>query len=255
MLLMLSDKVNECLARAADVRGQAEATTNPRWKAHLLDMESRWLRLAERFRFIEQADRFLEDARGWRPSAETWAQSGCPTVGREPNDAVKVAADRLALSKYLDDLIRIATERADGGARAAFYIADAKQTQLHHVTGMPPAYARHVDGFAIGTDSLACGLAASMRQAVITPDVTEEPRWKPWLWLANEGGYRACWSFPIETSAAKIVGTFAMYYKEPREGDTARPRSRRCSNPGGSDYYLTKLRFDMMGRAIGRLPS
>jgi GAF domain-containing protein len=37
------------------------------------------------------------------------------------------------------------------------------------------------------------------------------------LSLAREAGYRACWSFPIETPARKILGTFAMYYEEPRE--------------------------------------
>src|SRR5215831_8645490 len=55
------------------------------------------------------------------------------------------------------------------------------------------------------------------RQAIITPDVIAEPRWKIWLWLAKEFDYRACWSFPIETSAGKLVGTFAMYYKDPTE--------------------------------------
>jgi two-component system CheB/CheR fusion protein len=82
---------------------------------------------------------------------------------------------------------------------------------------MAQAYARCVDGFAISGQSLACGLAAFTRQPIITPDVFAEPRWKPWLWLAKEFNYRACWSLPIETSAGKVVGTFAMYYKDPTE--------------------------------------
>jgi two-component system CheB/CheR fusion protein len=82
---------------------------------------------------------------------------------------------------------------------------------------MPQAYAKHVDGFPIGLQSLACGLAAATGRPIITRDVFEEPRWKPWLWLAKEFDYRACWSFPVETSAGKMLGSFAMYYKEPRE--------------------------------------
>jgi GAF domain-containing protein len=54
-------------------------------------------------------------------------------------------------------------------------------------------------------------------RAIITRDVIEDPRWTPWLWLAKEFDYRACWSFPVGTSAGKILGSFAMYYKEPRE--------------------------------------
>src|SRR5262245_30672224 len=82
---------------------------------------------------------------------------------------------------------------------------------------MPQPYARHVDGFSISPQSLACGLAAATRQAVITPDVTADPRWRSLLLLAKEFDYRACWSFPIEAPSGKIVGTFAMYYKEPTE--------------------------------------
>ena len=82
---------------------------------------------------------------------------------------------------------------------------------------MPETYARYVDGFAIGPQSLACGLAASKGQPIITRDVAEEPLWQPWLWLAEQFDYRACWSFPVQTSAGKVVGTFAMYYREPRE--------------------------------------
>jgi len=88
---------------------------------------------------------------------------------------------------------------------------------LHHVIGMPPAYARCVDGFTISEQSLACGLAVAKRQSIITPDVSDEPRWKPWLWLAEEFRYHACWSFPVEAFSGKVLGSFAMYYPEPRD--------------------------------------
>ena len=119
--------------------------------------------------------------------------------------------------EMLDVLVQTAMQQTEGEARAAFYIADAEGAALHHVTGMPQAYAQHVDGFPIGPQSLACGLAAGTGRAIITRDVIEDPRWTPWLWLAKEFDYRACWSFPVGTSAGKILGTFAMYYKEPRE--------------------------------------
>jgi CRP-like cAMP-binding protein len=122
-----------------------------------------------------------------------------------------------SLVSSLDVLVRAAIEHSEGEARAAFYIADDMGTKLHHVVGMSQSYARRVDGFAISPESLACGLAAATHLPVITPDVVQEPRWKPWLSLAREAGYRACWSFPIETPARKILGTFAMYYEEPRE--------------------------------------
>ena len=122
-----------------------------------------------------------------------------------------------SLPALLDVFVRTAIEYTGGKAMAAFYVPDAKGTTLHHVIGMPENYVRRVNGFPIGLQSLACGLAAAIHRPVITADVTKEPQWRPWLTLANEGDYRACWSFPVETATRKIVGTFAIYYKEPCE--------------------------------------
>ncbi len=138
-------------------------------------------------------------------------------------EAFQAAINGAPLDVSLGVLIRAAVEQIDGNARGAFHIADASGTTLHHVAGMPEDYAECIDGFRIGADSLACGLAVHTAQPVITPDVTREPRWKQWLWLAEKYDYRGCWSFPVETSVGKIVGTFAMYFKEPREA-TARDR-------------------------------
>jgi two-component system CheB/CheR fusion protein len=62
-------------------------------------------------------------------------------------------------------------------------------------------------------------LAAATRHAVIAPDVIEDPSWDRWRWLANRFGYRAFWSFPVETANGKILGTFAMYYREPTQAE------------------------------------
>jgi len=126
-----------------------------------------------------------------------------------------------SLAERLGALVRTAIERSNGDARAAFYIADDSRSALYHVTGMPPAYAQCVDGFAISPESLACGLCASTGQAIVTRDVADEPRWQRWLWLAKEFDYRSCWSFPVKTPAGRVVGTFAMYFKDPREATRA----------------------------------
>jgi len=264
----ISEKIIDCLARAADLRECANAATDPRRKAHLFDTELRWLRLVESYRLLEQADRFLENAQAGRerPSAKTSAQSGvlvvtCPTTGREFSTGVLVdteslvqlpyasansycphcsiehvwwtkdaklvgaslcgivspARNRASLVELLEVLVQAAIEHAGDNARAAFYRTNDVGSALYHITGMTQAYAQCVAGFAIGPQSLGCGLAAYTRQAVITPDVFAEPRWQPWLWLAKQFDYRACWSFPIETPSGKIVGSFGMYYEEPTE--------------------------------------
>src|SRR5690606_5755900 len=107
--------------------------------------------------------------------------------------------------------------RFDGAARAAFHMLDdAAGDGLQHVAGMSDAYAEDIDGFRVGPNSLACGLAMHIGEPVITSDVDQDPRWEPWRWLARAHGYRACWSFPVRTSGGPVLGTFALYFAEPR---------------------------------------
>lgn len=136
-------------------------------------------------------------------------------------EAFQAAVGGAPLEASLGVLIRTAIEYAGNDVRCAFYISDPAKGELHHVVGMPETYAECVDGFRIGPDSLACGLAAHTGRPVITPDVTREPRWKPWLWLAERYEFRAVWSFPTQTLSGKVVGTLAVYHKSPREA-TAR---------------------------------
>ncbi|GAB2914055.1 hypothetical protein GCM10027093_60670 [Paraburkholderia jirisanensis] len=132
-------------------------------------------------------------------------------------EAFQAAVNNAPLAVSLGILAHAVVEQMHGEARCAFYIANAEQTELRHVTGMPDEYAHAVEGFRIAADSLACGLAAFSREAVITADVNTDPLWKEWVWLARQQGYRACWSFPVETSTGRVVGTFAIYRQEPGE--------------------------------------
>lgn len=103
------------------------------------------------------------------------------------------------------------------GVRAAFYLADDESKTLTHIVGMPDEYATAVNGFEIGPESLACGLATHVGKSILTPDVKRDSRWDKWGWLADEFGYRGCWSFPIHTASGRFVGTFAVYWPGPRD--------------------------------------
>jgi PAS domain S-box-containing protein len=120
------------------------------------------------------------------------------------------------LETCLAPLVRTAVDQFHGEARAAFYIAAGGAT-LYHAVGMPEDYGRCVDGFRVGPESLACGLATHTGEPVITSDVLQEPLWEPWRWLAQQYDYRGCWLFPVRTSGGPVLGTFALYFREPRE--------------------------------------
>ena len=147
-----------------------------------------------------------------RKQAEAWLAG--------QGDALEAALNHAPLATSLGVLVRTATDRLGGEARAAFYLTRPEGTTLSHVIGMPAAYAEAINGFKIGPESLSCGLAAHTGQPVLTSDVTKDPLWAPWLWLAEKIDFRGCWSFPIHTTAKKYVGTFALYWRKPREATT-----------------------------------
>ena len=132
------------------------------------------------------------------------------------SEAFQAAVKGATLEESLGVLVRTCVEQQGGDARAAFYLADHDRLELRHIVGMPDTYAECIDGFRIGPESLACGLATWTRRPVITPDVNEAPEWEPWRWLAAEHAYRGVWSFPIETTEGKVVGTLALYLASPR---------------------------------------
>lgn len=139
---------------------------------------------------------------------------------RGQKEAFQAAINGAALKDSLGILARIVTEEMGGEARTAFYIADPDGTRLHPIQGagnMPESYTEQVDGFVIGEDSLACGLATATGRPVLTRDVFEEPLWGPWTHLARKYAFRGCWSFPIETRDGRPVGTFALYFTTARE--------------------------------------
>jgi hypothetical protein len=218
MPLDTSVKISKCLAHIAKLRERARADADPASKAELRDLELQWMAVVDGYQMVEQSDRFLKDlcARRSAPK-ETQAQTAGTIWPTSRRVEASPAANGASLADLLEVLVCTAIEHAHGNARAAFYLADPAGLQLHHVIGMPDAYARCVNGFTIGTHSLACGLAAATGHSVITPDVSKEPRWQPWLWLAERFNYRACWSFPVVISSGKVLGSFEMYYKEPRE--------------------------------------
>ena len=62
----------------------------------------------------------------------------------------------------------------------------------------------------------SCGTAAYRRAPVIVEDITTDPLWSDYRDVAAAHGLRACWSHPVFDSKRRVVGTFALYFREPR---------------------------------------
>lgn len=94
-----------------------------------------------------------------------------------------------------------------------------KRLRLGAAPRLPDFYNDAVDGLAIGPAAGSCGTCAHTGERVIVEDVMTHPYWTDYREVALRAGLRACWSHPIICSTGRILGTFAMYYGEPRRPD------------------------------------
>ena len=107
------------------------------------------------------------------------------------------------------------------GALCSVLLLDPDGVHLRHAAGpsLPAAYSRAIDGVAIGPSVGSCGTAAYTGEQVIVPDISSSPLWADYRELTEQYGLRACWSTPFSSAGSKVLGTFAIYYREPRTPD------------------------------------
>jgi signal transduction histidine kinase len=123
--------------------------------------------------------------------------------------------DRLAL--ILDALCRLVEERASD-ALCSILLMSPDGTSLHHgaAPSLPGAYVSAIDGAPIGPRAGSCGTAAYRAQPVVVSDIATDPLWADYRALALAHSLRACWSTPMLSSEGRVLGTLAVYYREPR---------------------------------------
>jgi GAF domain-containing protein len=132
--------------------------------------------------------------------------------------------ERIARGAGLDEVLRIlasTSERVVPDVLCSILVLDPATQRLFHgaAPSLDETYLRAIDGGEIGPCHGSCGTAAYTGQRVIVEDVVSHPYWADYWQLAVAAGLRACWSEPILSSKGQVLGTFAMYYREPRKPD------------------------------------
>src|SRR5258708_32008773 len=82
---------------------------------------------------------------------------------------------------------------------------------------VPATFKAAITPWRIGPDRASCGAAAFTKQRVIVPNISKDPRWPDDARdLTLRHGFSAAWSEPLISKDGEVLGTFAMYYPEPR---------------------------------------
>ncbi|MBL8750503.1 MAG: PAS domain S-box protein [Planctomycetes bacterium] len=132
-----------------------------------------------------------------------------------------IAADR-ALPEVLA-MLTAAAEQTYGDLRASVLLLRDGKLWLGAGPSLPPDYNAAIEGIAIGPAVGSCGTAAFTGRRVIVADTWVDAKWDVCRDLARRHDLRACWSQPIVAggsqpgAGARVLGTFAMYFRTPRE--------------------------------------
>ena len=129
---------------------------------------------------------------------------------------VALGGDSLGI---LSDIVRLAEEQTGDGMLASILILseDGQHLELGGGPSLPDEYNAAIEGMAIGDGEGSCGTAAATRQPVFVSDISSDLLWTDFRELALSHGLAACWSVPIMAGDGTVLGTFANYYREPRE--------------------------------------
>lgn len=130
---------------------------------------------------------------------------------------LEVIARGDALPEVLEQIV-LGVESLSHDTIASILLLDPDGIHVHYgaAPNLPDAYNLALEGASIGPNDGSCGTAAYRREPVIVNDIEEDPLWIDYRELARTHGLRACWSIPILSTKGQILGTFAMYYREPR---------------------------------------
>jgi PAS domain S-box-containing protein len=168
------------------------------------------------------------------------ARKRAETLVRGQVKVLRLIAAGAPLARTLDTIARL-VEKLASGVRCSILLLDEDGLHLRHGAAprLPAEYNQQIDGLAIGPNVGSCGAAAFKGKPVICTDISQDPLWANYREMALQHGLRACWSTPILTTTRQVLGTFALYYREPRA-------------PHGAELKLVESLTHLAGIAIAR---
>jgi PAS domain S-box-containing protein len=130
------------------------------------------------------------------------------------------------LEDILENLVRV-VEAQFAGLLCSVLLLDEDGQHVRHgaAPSLPKPYSEAIDGLRIGPKAGSCGTAMYRREPVVVTDILHDPLWEGYRDVAAPYGLRACWSTPILSHSGNALGSFAMYYREPRSPSSAETRA------------------------------
>ncbi len=134
----------------------------------------------------------------------------------DENAIMEMIADNRPIEETLQQICRM-VEPQLGQAMCTIMLVDesAHDLRMAASAALPTEYRDLLARAPIGAETGACGTAAFWKRTVIVNDIEHSPLWSHLPQLAR-AGLRSCWSTPVLAADRTLLGTIALYYREPR---------------------------------------
>jgi PAS domain S-box-containing protein len=154
------------------------------------------------------------------------------------SEVLEMIAANAPLSEILSHLVLLIEAQSPEMLCSVLLLSDDGNHIRHGAApSLPQKYVKAIDGAPIGPKNGSCGTAMYRGTPVIVTDILRDPLWEDYRDLAAASGLRACWSTPILSGRGKVLGSFAMYYRQPQ-------------TPTGTEARLTDVATHIAGLAI-----
>ena len=108
-------------------------------------------------------------------------------------------------------------ERAMADSLCAINLLDHERQSLNFgvAPNLPREFVAAMDGVPIGIRFGSCSAAVYLARQITVPDIESDALWEFRREAARHASVRAAWSTPIVASDGRVVGTFAVYRRQP----------------------------------------
>lgn len=172
------------------------------------------------------------------PALETLAQNDDRKFAAEQQRIEDLIDADAPLHEILSELVLLIEAQSPEMLCSILLLSDDGNHVRHAVApSLAPDYVKAIDGSPIGPKHGSCGTAMFRGKPVIVTDIATDPLWDDYREYARLIEMAACWSTPILSSKGKVLGSFAMYYCEPR-------------GPKPEEQRLTDVATRLAARAI-----
>ena len=187
-----------------------------------LDVEFRVVRPDQTIRWMSSQGRVLSDSHGRANRmigiiTDITDRKAAEALRAQENRILEMIAGGAPLRETLTSLVNL-IEADTPGLFCSIVLLDSDGVHVRHYAApsLPPAYIAAVDGAVIGPKAGSCGTAMFLGRPVICSDIERDPLWEDYRGLALQHGLRACWSTPFISEKGEVLGTFAIYTRQPR---------------------------------------